>query len=121
MKNLLFVLLTSVVFSNFVYSQDADIISGKINTNKASFEIPADLKSNLTYKANSEEFVIHKHYYEELKGSITVITDSNDKVVAVTLPVSTSEARLRDIVKCFKAAFWGNGGGWDGFWDCVLN
>lgn len=121
MKKLVFSFLATVLFASFGSAQDAEIISGKINTNSSSVDIPKELKSDLTYKLNSEEFVVHKHYYEELKGNITVITDSKDNVVAVTLPVSTSEARLRDIVKCFKNAFWGNGGGWGGFWDCVVN
>jgi hypothetical protein len=121
MKNIIFGLFATLFVSNFASAQDAEIISGKINTSTYSIDVPIELKSDLTYKINSEEFVIHKHYYAELKGTITVITDSKDKVVAVTLPTTTSEARLRDIGKCFKSAFWGEGTGWGGFWDCVVN
>lgn len=121
MKKLVFSFLATVLLVSFGSAQDAEIISGKINANSSSVDIPAELKSDVTYKSNSEEFVVHKHYYTELKGYITVITDSKDKVVAVTLPITTSEARFRAIVKCFKKAFWGDGGGWNGFWDCVLN
>lgn len=121
MKKTLLCLLVTVLFVNYTSAQDADIVSGKINTNSSSIDIPAELKSDLTYKTNSEEFVVHKHYYTELKGYITVITDSKNKVVAVTLPTTTSESRLRDIGKCFKNAFWGEGTGWGGFWGCVVN
>ncbi len=121
MKKLLLGIFATVLFTNFASAQDAEIISGKINAKSFSAEIPIEFKSDLMYKSGSEEFVIHKHYFEELKGYMTVITDSKDKVVAVTLPTLTSEARLRDIVKCFKKAFWGDGGGWGGFWDCVVN
>ena len=120
MKKLILGMFATVLFSTFASAQDAEIISGKINSGKTSADIPTELKSDLIYKANSSEFVVHKHYYEDIKGDITVITDSNDRVVAVTLPTETSEEKARSIVKCFKNAFWGEGSGWSGFWDCVI-
>jgi hypothetical protein len=121
MKKLVLGVIATVLFANFASAQDADIVSGKISSKSFTADIPIELKSDVVYKSESEEFVIHKHYYADLKGYITVITDSRDKVVAVTLPTTTSEARLRDVVKCFKNAFWGDGTGWSGFWDCVVN
>ena len=121
MKKLLFGLIATVLFSSASLAQDAEIVSGKINANTTSVDIPSELKSDLNYKTNSEEFITHKHYYVAIKGDITIITDSKNQIVAVTLPVGTSEEKVRGIVKCFKNAFWGDGGGWSGFWDCVVN
>lgn len=121
MKKLVFGLLATVLFANILSAQDGDIVSGKINANTFSIDIPSEFKSNVVYKSESEEFVIHKHYFSDLKGYMTVITDSNEKVVAVTLPTTTTAERIRKIGKCFKRAFWGEGTGWSGFWDCVVN
>ena len=121
MKKKIYCLIAIVSIVNFSFGQDAEIISGKINSDKYSVEIPAEFKSELTFKSDSPEFSIHKHYFNEIEGYVTVIADSKDKVVSVTLPSTISEARLRDIVKCFKNAFWGDGGGWSGFWGCVVN
>ena len=121
MKKLLFGLLATLFMANLSFAQDSEIVSGKINANTMSVDIPLEIKSNLIYKTNSEEFIIHKHYYTEIKGYVTIITDSKNQVVAVTLPVGTSTEKVRGIGKCFKNAFWGDGGGWNGFWDCVVN
>ena len=121
MKKLVLGLLATVLFLNFTSAQDTEIISGKINSKEYTVDLPSELRSDLEYKSESQEFIIYKHYYTELKGYITIITDSNDRVVAIALPTTTSEARFRNIVKCIKNAFWGNGSGWGGYWDCVVN
>jgi hypothetical protein len=123
MKKLIFGLIATAIFSFTSFAQERIIISGKISTNSFSLDIPLEVKSNLKYQVDSYEFTITERYIENLKGYVTIITDSKNNVVAVTLPPATTFERARSIGKCFTTGFWSNEGGtgWPGFWNCLVN
>lgn len=122
MKKLVFGIITILSFST-LFAQESEILSGKISTNKFSIDIPSEVRSNLVYGTNSFEFTKTERYISELKGSIIIITDSKNYIVAVVLPSSTSEERAKSIGNCFTSGFWNSAGGtgWSGFWKCLVN
>lgn len=119
MKKLLFGLIATVMFFEISSAQENKIISGKISSGTTTSDLPLELKSALTYKINSQEFTTHQHYDKGLNGNITIIVDSKNLIVGITLPLDTSTEKIASIGKCLKNSFWGNGSGWDGFWDCI--
>lgn len=120
MKNFFLCLMVLLFFSFRVQAQEVKIVSGLISSGMYQTEIPEEVQSKLTYENQKQEFIRHTRYCDNLKGEISIVTDSKDRIVAVTVPYGTSVERLRDIAKCFKRAFWGEGTGWGGFWDCLF-
>lgn len=119
MKNFLFSLLATVFFSNFFFAQEMKIVSGKISSGIESIDLPVEVKSDHVFKTESTEFTKHVRYSETLKGEVLIVTDSKDKIVAITVPSTTSMERIKNIFKCVKEAIWGTSG--MGFWDCMLS
>lgn len=122
MKKILFSLIAIISFTS-IFAQQSSIVSGKISSNISSIDIPIELKSDLLYETESFEFIKTERYISNLKGNIVVITDSKDKIVAVTLPMGTSLEKVKSIGKCFTTSFWNHEGGtgWSGFWNCLIN
>jgi hypothetical protein len=120
MKNLLFSLIANVLIMPICKGQESKIISGKITIGSTITEIPGEIKSDLEYIIDSSDFIKHERFAENLGGYVTVISDNRDKIVAVVFPVTSATSKMNPL-KCFKTNFWGSGGGWSGFWDCILN
>lgn len=114
-----FYALIVVITTSTCYSQDRNFVSGKILIGDDQFEIPKEVASNLIYKIDSPEFIVYKKYSVEYKGSIIIITDEDNKIVAALLPDSFVKSRIR----CFSVGWWNSEGGtgWGGFWDCLVN
>lgn len=118
MKKIIIIFILTFANHYFTWAQENKFISGKIIAGTTSIAIPTEVKSELTYKANSTEFIKYERFSEKMNGTIYIIADSKDKIVAVILPESANKFTP---VKCFKSSFWGSGSGWSGFWDCILN
>lgn len=102
--------------TNF-FAQESKLISGKILAGTSSIDIPTEVKSQLIFKENSSEFIKIQRFSETLKGTITVISDSNNKFVGIILPDATSNSKMVSIGECIKKC-WKD---WNCFWDCMLN
>ena len=94
MKKAFFGLLATFLLANLGTAQEAKIISGKISSSTEMIEIPENLKSDLDFKENSSEFIIYQRFSDEFKTKITLVTDSKDKIVCVSLPTPVSAERL---------------------------
>lgn len=120
MKNSLkLLILFFLLLTKPSHSQEKGIVSGKILIGEVQFEIPKEVASNLIYKIDSPEFTIFKKYFDEYKGTLIIITDEDNKIVAALLPVNFRVSRIR----CFSVGWWNpdGGTGWGGFWDCLVN
>jgi hypothetical protein len=119
MKNLFAIFVLTFALSTATFSQEKNLVSGKILIGEKQFDIPKEFASKLVYKIDSAEFTINKKFSYEFKENIIVITDKENKIVAVYLPSNTPQARLR----CFSVGWWNSEGGtgWEGFWDCLHN
>lgn len=95
MKKLLFGLFATVLFYNFSAAQELKINSGKITSTISEIELPKEVKSELSYKTENSEFIIYQRYSEELKGNVTLVTDSSKRVVSLHIDAPVSQEVLR--------------------------
>lgn len=85
MKNFLLSLFAVVFFTNFFFAQEVKIVSGKISSGFESVDLPIEIKSDKVYTIQSSEFTKHVRYSEVLKGEVLIVTDTKDKIVAITV------------------------------------
>jgi hypothetical protein len=124
MKKILFGLIATVMFS--LNGNAQKIVSGKISNGKDLIDIPTEIASNLSYKADSSEFTTINKYSETLKGNVSITFDSKNKLVSILYPSSKplSKAVIGPIKDCYKDCMKGSGGGsesgsWLCYWMCI--
>jgi hypothetical protein len=122
MKNLLFGIIATVLFSFTGNAQVGNIVSGKVSSGTSTVDIPLSLKSDLVYSKGSTEFTVFTKYSEKYKGDVTTILDRKYKIVAIILPNDTlTQQKLGPIGRCFSDC--NSGGSETGaflcYWCCV--
>lgn len=99
MKNTIYTIVATLFFVSGLFAQETKIISGRLSSNTANIAIAEEIKSELLFQEKTSEFIKLEKYSNTFNSIITIIIDSNQKVVSINIPKDITDDELNKAIK----------------------